>query len=72
MFYYFYYLKLTARKSRESQGYLLMHEVIYRTPYTKVNEMEFYVGRRSWDLFSIYIVWEYNFRDFTGVPIKFY
>lgn len=40
--------------------------------YEEVDEMEFYMGRRAWDMFSMYIVWEYNFRDFTGVPIEFY
>lgn len=40
--------------------------------YEKVDKFEFYKGRSSWEMFSMYVLWEYNLFEFNGTSINFY
>lgn len=38
----------------------------------EIDEFEFYKGRSSWEMFSMYVFWEYFLFEVNGTSINFY
>ena len=45
---------------------------VFFIEHKEINEFEFYKGRCSWEMFSMYVFMEYFEFEFNGTSINFY